>query len=216
MQATRSGWPATAGRYAIRSTPPTAASTPGSSPLEGRSVRKGVASDRDQAADAVSDTLDELPARCRRCNPSPIANCTAARQTAADLHVEVRSVCRPLSSLVGLRRPGDGLGCRYPEHRELGKHSWAARRRAAVLGALGRDHGAGRAEVRSRRPIASMASLRKRCGRRCSAITCSGRAQHLGSQSAPEVRPALADWDRLAGRVAVPLPTPLTTAAHRH
>jgi hypothetical protein len=29
--------------------------------LEGRSVRKGVAPDRDQAADAVSDALDELP-----------------------------------------------------------------------------------------------------------------------------------------------------------
>jgi hypothetical protein len=29
--------------------------------LEGRSVRKGVASDRDQAAAAVSDALDELP-----------------------------------------------------------------------------------------------------------------------------------------------------------
>ena len=78
----------------------------------GSHVRKGVVPDRDQAADAVSDTLDELPARCRRCNPSPIANCTAARQTAADLHVEVRSVCRCLLSLVGLRRPGDGLGCR--------------------------------------------------------------------------------------------------------
>jgi hypothetical protein len=29
--------------------------------LEGRSVRKGVASDRDQADAAVSDALDELP-----------------------------------------------------------------------------------------------------------------------------------------------------------
>ena len=37
--------------------------------LEGRSVRKGVAPDRDQAADAVSDTLDELPASSRRCDP---------------------------------------------------------------------------------------------------------------------------------------------------
>jgi hypothetical protein len=80
--------------------------------LEGRSIRKGVVPDRDEAAGAVSDTLDELPARCRRCDPWPIANCTAARQTAADLYVEVRSVCRCLSSLVGLRRPGDGLGCR--------------------------------------------------------------------------------------------------------
>jgi hypothetical protein len=35
--------------------------------LESRSIRKGVAPDRDEAADAVSDTLDELPARCRRC-----------------------------------------------------------------------------------------------------------------------------------------------------
>ena len=29
--------------------------------LEGRSVRNGVAPERDQAADAVSDALDELP-----------------------------------------------------------------------------------------------------------------------------------------------------------
>jgi len=29
--------------------------------LEGRSVRKGVAPDRDEAANAVSDALDELP-----------------------------------------------------------------------------------------------------------------------------------------------------------
>jgi hypothetical protein len=29
--------------------------------VEGRSVRNGVASDRDQAADAVTDALDELP-----------------------------------------------------------------------------------------------------------------------------------------------------------
>lgn len=29
--------------------------------LEGRSVHRGVASDRDQAADAVNDALDELP-----------------------------------------------------------------------------------------------------------------------------------------------------------
>jgi len=29
--------------------------------LEGRSVRKGGGPDRDQAADAVSDALDELP-----------------------------------------------------------------------------------------------------------------------------------------------------------
>jgi hypothetical protein len=105
-------WVARYGRYAIRID----ATRPGVYPwfisLEGRSIRKAVVPDRDQAADAVSGTLDELPARCRRCDPSPIANCTAARQTAVDLHVEVRSVCRCLSSLVGLRRPGDGLGCR--------------------------------------------------------------------------------------------------------
>jgi hypothetical protein len=104
----RVGWP--------REVPSICGATVGVHPwlitLEGRSVRKGVAPYRDQAADAVSDTLDELPARCPRCDPSPIANCTAARQTAADLHVEVRSVCRCLSSVVGLRWPGNGLGCR--------------------------------------------------------------------------------------------------------
>jgi hypothetical protein len=98
-------WVARYGRYAIRID----ATRPGVYhwfiSLEGRSIRKGVVPDRDEAAGAVSDTLDELPARCPRCDPSPIANCSAARQTAADLHVEVRSVCRCLSSLVGLRRP---------------------------------------------------------------------------------------------------------------
>jgi hypothetical protein len=48
------------GRYAIRID----ANRPGVYlwliSLEGRMVRQGVASDRDQAADAVSDTLDEL------------------------------------------------------------------------------------------------------------------------------------------------------------
>ena len=54
-------WVARSGRYAIRID----ANRPGVYPwlisLEGRSVRKGVAPDRDQAADAVSDALDELP-----------------------------------------------------------------------------------------------------------------------------------------------------------
>jgi hypothetical protein len=49
------------GRYAIRID----ANRPGVYPwlisLEGRSVRKGVASNRDAAADAVSEALDELP-----------------------------------------------------------------------------------------------------------------------------------------------------------
>ena len=53
-------WVARYGRYAIRID----ANRPGVYPwlisLEGRSVRKGVAPDRDQAADAVRDALDEL------------------------------------------------------------------------------------------------------------------------------------------------------------
>jgi hypothetical protein len=54
-------WVARYGRYAIRID----ANRPGVYPwlvtLEGRSVRKGVAAGRDEAADAVSKTLDELP-----------------------------------------------------------------------------------------------------------------------------------------------------------
>ena len=53
-------WVARYGRYAIRSD----ANRPGVYPwlisLEGRMIHQGVAPD-DQAADAVSDTLDELP-----------------------------------------------------------------------------------------------------------------------------------------------------------
>jgi hypothetical protein len=54
-------WVARYGRYAIRID----ASRPGVYRwliiLEGRSVRRGVAPDRDEAADAVSQALDELP-----------------------------------------------------------------------------------------------------------------------------------------------------------
>ena len=54
-------WVARYGRYAVRID----ASRPGVYAwlisLESRSVRKGVAPDRDEAADAVSDALDELP-----------------------------------------------------------------------------------------------------------------------------------------------------------
>jgi hypothetical protein len=54
-------WVARYGRYAIRID----ANRPGVYPwlisLEGRMIRQGVAPDRDQAADAVSDTLDKLP-----------------------------------------------------------------------------------------------------------------------------------------------------------
>jgi hypothetical protein len=53
-------WVARYGRYAIRID----ANRPGVYPwlisLEGRMVRQDVAPDRDQAATAVSDTLDEL------------------------------------------------------------------------------------------------------------------------------------------------------------
>jgi hypothetical protein len=54
-------WVARHGRYAIRID----ANRPGVYhwliTLEGRTVRRGAAPDRGEAADAVSDTLDELP-----------------------------------------------------------------------------------------------------------------------------------------------------------
>jgi hypothetical protein len=52
---------ARSGRYAIRIDATRRGVYPWLITLEGRSVRKGVAPDRDQAADAVSDALDELP-----------------------------------------------------------------------------------------------------------------------------------------------------------
>jgi hypothetical protein len=54
-------WVARHGRYSIRID----ANRPGIYPwlisLEGRTVRQGVAPDRDEAADAVSEALNELP-----------------------------------------------------------------------------------------------------------------------------------------------------------
>ena len=54
-------WTARYGRYAIRIDATRRGVDPWLITLEGRSVGKGVAPDRDQAADAVSDALDELP-----------------------------------------------------------------------------------------------------------------------------------------------------------
>ena len=54
-------WVARYGRYTIRIDATRRGVYPWLITLEGRSVRKGVAPDRDQAADAVSDALDELP-----------------------------------------------------------------------------------------------------------------------------------------------------------
>jgi hypothetical protein len=54
-------WVARPGRYAVRIDATRRGVYPWLVTLEGRSVRNGVASDRDQAADAVSDALDELP-----------------------------------------------------------------------------------------------------------------------------------------------------------
>ena len=64
----RKSWTACYGRYVIRID----ANRPGVYrwliSLEGRSVRKGLASDRDQADAAVSDALTSCLARCRRCD----------------------------------------------------------------------------------------------------------------------------------------------------
>jgi hypothetical protein len=54
-------WVARYGRYAIRIDATRRGVDPWLITLEGRSVGKGVAPDRDQAADAASDALDELP-----------------------------------------------------------------------------------------------------------------------------------------------------------
>ena len=54
-------WVARYGRYAVRIDATRRGVYPWLITLEGRSVRKGVAPDRDEAADAVSDALDELP-----------------------------------------------------------------------------------------------------------------------------------------------------------
>ena len=54
-------WVARYGRCAIRIDATRRGVYPWLITLEGRSVRKGVAPDRDEAADAVSDALDELP-----------------------------------------------------------------------------------------------------------------------------------------------------------
>ena len=54
-------WVARSGRYAIRIDATRRGVYPWLITLEGGSVRKGVAPDRDQAAEAVRDALDELP-----------------------------------------------------------------------------------------------------------------------------------------------------------
>ena len=52
---------ARSGRYAVRIDATRRGVYPWLITLEGGSVRNGVAPDRDQAADAVNDALDELP-----------------------------------------------------------------------------------------------------------------------------------------------------------
>jgi hypothetical protein len=54
-------WVARYGRYAVRIDATRRGVYPWLITLEGRSVDNGVAPDRDQAADAASDALDELP-----------------------------------------------------------------------------------------------------------------------------------------------------------
>ena len=54
-------WVARFGRYAVRIDATRRGVHPWLITLEGRSVHNGVAPDRDQAADAVNDALDELP-----------------------------------------------------------------------------------------------------------------------------------------------------------
>ena len=52
---------ARSGRYAVRIDATRRGVYPCLITLEGGSVRNGVAPDRDQAADAVNDALDEMP-----------------------------------------------------------------------------------------------------------------------------------------------------------
>jgi hypothetical protein len=54
-------WVARYGRYAVRIDATRRGVYPSLITLESRSVHNGVAPDRDQAADAVNDALDELP-----------------------------------------------------------------------------------------------------------------------------------------------------------
>ena len=99
---------ARSGRYAIRIDATRRGVYPWLITLEGRSVRKGVAPDRDQAADAVSDALDELPARSRRSD----ARGSQHGPMLSDATVSCSFAIQRLPSsllLVDLARPGAGL-----------------------------------------------------------------------------------------------------------
>jgi hypothetical protein len=59
-EATGSGWPAAAATPSA-STPTALACTPWLITLEGRAVRRGTAPGRDEAPQAITEVLDELP-----------------------------------------------------------------------------------------------------------------------------------------------------------
>jgi hypothetical protein len=103
-------WVARYGRYAIRIDATRRGVYPWLITLEGRSVRKGVAPDRDEAADAVSDASTSCPARSRSCDPGGLLPGSTP---------PVRSVIRALLSVVAIvcrRSPtSDGLATAWRE-----------------------------------------------------------------------------------------------------
>jgi hypothetical protein len=106
----RKFWTARSGRYAIRID----ANRPGVYrwliTLEGRSVRKGIAPGRDEAAAAVSDALDELTGQRSQLCSWPCATQLDAR------HGRDQGICASAIAIVCRRSStSDGLATAWPE-----------------------------------------------------------------------------------------------------